>query len=429
VPYFFLSYARGADDAWVEKFFVDLSAELRRRTGVPENEPVGFLDTRSLGIATLWSVELERALSSCQVFLAIYSPRYFARENCGKEWAFFQSRVRRYEERTGDVHNAIVPVLWVPQQELPPVAASIQYRDDDLGHVYAEKGLYGIIRLSRYQDDYQEFLGALAAKVIEVRRNHPIPPAPAASIDSVDSAFPPEWTPWRASLPPSGPVEPGRSLLDSGPHGGRPSRPTLVGGSRHVHFILVAARSDELPVERTRRDYYGDYPAEWRPYLPECAEPLSLLAQRGALSERFTSDLVGADESILGWLEIAKEHNHIIVLLVDVWAAGLAAYRRLLRQYDERNEPTTGVLVPWNEADEETARWSETLAADLGQAFPNNVVRKDPVLRLRVETAKTFDAVLREVLTEAQNRVFSRGSVRRRAVGPAQIDRPVLGGP
>ena len=62
MTYFFLSYARGHDDAYVEQFYDDLSQEIRRRTGAAADEAVGFLDTRDLALGTRWNPELADAL-------------------------------------------------------------------------------------------------------------------------------------------------------------------------------------------------------------------------------------------------------------------------------------------------------------------------------------------------------------------------------
>lgn len=426
MPYFFLSYARGIDDMWVEKFYRELCDELRRRSGAPADEAVGFIDT-GIGVGIRWSTELEQALASCQVFIALYSPRYFLREHCGKEWAYFSERVRRYEERTGLRPNSIIPVVWVPLRDLPAVAKEINYRDEDLGTVYADKGLYAVLRVGRFEDDYQEFLGALASKIIDVATSHPIPLLRHVSINGVSSAFPQDWLPSRpAAHPQPDQVDPTARLDRSNAVSPTSAWPP-AGSSRHVQFVVVATGSDGLPPERTQRHYYGYYAADWRPYLPGSSEPLSLLAQRGALNQGFTTSLGGIDDDMLDRLDQAKAQNQVTVLLVDLWAAGIDPHRRLLRRFDDRNEPTTGVLVPWNELDSETLAASEPLSTRLHDVLPNNLVRRDSMFRQRLENATTFEVALSEVLVEAQNRVFILGNVHRRALGA--VDRPILDPP
>jgi hypothetical protein len=201
VLYFFLSYARGTDDALVQQFYHDLCDELRRRTGAAAGEQVGFLDTR-IGIGVRWSAALQRALASCQVFLPLYSPRYFRRPNCAMEWAFFTERLRRNGGRAGAEPSSIVPVTWVPLRELPPAAAAINYHDDAFGVEYARKGLYGIIRVRRLEDDYYEFLSELAARIIEVVRLQPLAELDDAASRDIE-ALAETAAPW--PLPPEAP--------------------------------------------------------------------------------------------------------------------------------------------------------------------------------------------------------------------------------
>jgi FxsC-like protein len=424
VTYFFLSYARGHDDAYVEQFFDDLSQEIRRRTGIPPNEPVGFLDTRNLALGTRWPEELTAALAICQVFVAIYSPRYFARANCGKEWAVFAARMRAYEEATGRHPDLLLPVLWVPQPAVPAVAGDIQFLDSDLGQTYLDRGLYRMLRIRRFEDEYQEFLARLGDKMLQLTDQHVLPPAAPVDLEAVPNPFPPDWGPRTG---------PGRDRTGDAPPPAR-SRPTTGGGEwrppaggGHVEFVFVVSTADEQPAGRQHREFYGETAADWRPYLPDDQAPLSLTAQRTAVSRDFTSNVTtAADGTLIDRLDRARENNQIVVLLVDVWATRIAKYRQMLVRYDRRNEPTTGVMVPWNDNDDEIRAAEDELRNDLSDTFPENIVRRDPLFRHELRTPAAFVAILREVLTEAQNRVFARGAVRRRAEAGAPVERPIL---
>ncbi|BCB82576.1 hypothetical protein Pflav_089860 [Phytohabitans flavus] len=117
--YFFLSYARGDDDLSVQKFFHDLSAEVRAHAGLASGEEVGFFDVHSLEVGASWSPRLVDALSQCQSFIALVSPRYLLSEPCGREWAVFSDRIRRYEREVGVTPSALLPLLWLPHPSCP----------------------------------------------------------------------------------------------------------------------------------------------------------------------------------------------------------------------------------------------------------------------------------------------------------------------
>jgi FxsC-like protein len=406
LAHFFLSYARGDDDEYVQKFFTDVSRELRRRSGVLD-EPVGFLDT-NMDVGTEWEPELEEALCSCRVFIAIYTPRYFSREHCGKEWHVFNERMRRYEEQNGERPQTLLPILWVPAaQELPEEARRIQYLAGELGPAYAENGLFRIMRVKRFEDDYEIFVGKLVDRMIERARQCPLPRAPRADMAEVPNAF--TWSPATPQVSAPQPA-------------GSPVR-----GSRHVHFMFAVNRTEDLPEHRRRRQFYGDYPADWRPYLPDYQEPLSLLAQTSTASRKFTSDLLSVDENLFLRLDEARQHNQIVVLLVDPWVGESARFQELLSRYDNANEPTSGVLVPISRADDETLQREIALTGLLRGLFARNVVRNDSMFRLGIGDAEAFETALSEILIEAQNRVFSFGEVRKRP--PGDVQRPILSGP
>jgi FxsC-like protein len=412
--HFFLSYARGDDDEYVQKFFTDVSRELRRRGAL--DEPVGFLDT-NMDVGTEWEPELEEALCTCRVFIAIYTPRYFSREHCGKEWYVFNERMRRYEEQTGERPQTLLPILWVPPaQDLPEEARRIQYlAPGELGQAYAENGLFRILKVKRFEDEYEIFLARLVDRMIERSRQWPLPRAHRVGMAEVPNAF-------AVPLP-----NPQVNELKRPEQAVPPGPATPVRGSRHVHFMFAVSRPEDLPEHRRRRQFYGDYPADWRPYLPDYTEPLSLLAQTSTATRKFTSDLLSVDENLFVRLDEARQHNQIVVLLIDPWVGESARFQELLSRYDNANEPTSGVLVPMSQADDETLEQQPMLTETLRGLFPRNVVRNDSMFRLGIGDAEAFEAALSEILIEAQNRVFSFGEVRKRP--PGDVQRPILSGP
>jgi FxsC-like protein len=194
-------------------------------------------------------------------------------------------------------------------------------------------------------------------------------------------------------------------------------RPQGLRGCRHVHFLFAAPTAAELPPERTATKFYGDYTADWRPFLPDYEDPLSLLVQAAAAARRYTSDLHHVDGDLGRRLDAAREQRQIAILLVDPWAFGLRRYAEALADYDARNEPTTGLLVPWPAADEETLRAGDVLAERMSAALPRNLVRRDPLFRVGIGTVDDFDAALAEVIAEAGRRLSLLGRAHHPSVG------------
>ena len=104
---FFLSYARedntdkrkdqeGKLKLFVQLFYEDLCREIRSKAGLLNDEEVGFFDDAEIEPGEKWPEKLASALQQSRVFIGLYSPTYFKKEYCGKEWAVFSSRVGAY---------------------------------------------------------------------------------------------------------------------------------------------------------------------------------------------------------------------------------------------------------------------------------------------------------------------------------------------
>jgi FxsC-like protein len=403
VLYFFLSYARGDDDVYVKKFFDELSKEVRALTGDPSDYEVGFLDVRGIPLGASWSPQLINALSTCRVFISLCSPSYFRRPACGKEWQVFATRLAMHQRATGAQVPALMPLLWTPSAEMPDLAARLQYHTESLGDAYRQDGLRQLVRLNR-RVPLLRLVSSLAKKIVATAHEHWLPgPGPIPEFDEITSAF---------AEPTDVPVEVGAAVVSS----------------RYVHFVVAAPTRAEVGGFRRNRTFYGESYADWAPFRPGLHDPIALYARSIAERQRFGSE-VGGIEDLPERIDRANENNHIVVLLVDAWAARLAGHREVLRSYDQRNEPTTGVLIPLARADKETDAHRSELVRELLGALTNNNIRGDTLFRANIQTYGEFDLELQDVLEEAQNRIYRRGRARRLPPGEPPGERPILEGP
>jgi hypothetical protein len=198
---FFLSYAHTpkvdnhdpADpDLLVAEFFRDLCRSLVQISDLPMGEGIGFMD-REFRPGYKWPDRLARALATCKVFVPLYSPRYFSKENCGMEWFAFASRAAEVAARRGEQVEAIVPALWVPvpDERLPEVAQPIHYWTPDYGSRYASHGIYGLMTISKYKDQYKEVIHELASRILDVAEKFQLDPGTVPDYRSLRNAFKP----------------------------------------------------------------------------------------------------------------------------------------------------------------------------------------------------------------------------------------------
>jgi WD40 repeat protein len=189
---FFLSYARDDGDAYLDRFYSDLVEMIRLKTGNPLDE-IGFRDTQKINLGAQWKSALSEALSSCQCFIPLYSPTYFNREYCGKEWSAFWKRIQR-QEGGASFHRLILPVLWTPPgarfEKLSEDIRSIQNVFPQLGALYSKKGLRHLLFLDKEKDNYREFLTSFSDIVLEAISEHSLEPAdPALQIEAFPNVF------------------------------------------------------------------------------------------------------------------------------------------------------------------------------------------------------------------------------------------------
>ena len=399
-PYFFLSYARtprfdrnsSADpNFWVHKLYEDLYEEVLQLISSPT---AGFMD-REIRLGAKWSEELTTALATCQVFVPLYSPRYFASENCGKEWLAFSKRVLDQRAAMPETQMAIVPALWVPvgEESLPEVAKAIQFNHHSLGDMYGRVGFSGIIKLSRFTDDYVMAVQGLARRIVEVANNTQIKPGRRTDFDASASAF-------------------GNSEV----HGM---------AEKSMQLTAVTIDTAHLPDGRSER-YYGKTPRQWRPYVPAAEMPIVDYAIELARHLGCRPRVTTLQEHLKDAAKGAKAPG---LFLIDVWAASSQGCCDDLRRLDELDQEWTSVLHPWNREDDQTSTANglrESVEECLGRKLAG-IPRRLQGQAVEIETIEDFGDVMAPMIM-AMRRRFLKSSAPK-PPDPATINRPRLRAP
>jgi FxsC-like protein len=381
-PYFFLSYARTPrpdpnssvnPNLWVHKFYEDLSAEVLQHIRSPI---AGFMD-REIRIGMKWSQELTTALSTCRVFVPLYSPRYFASENCGKEWYAFSRRVLDQRAREPGTRMAIVPALWVPVEEdsLPDVAKEIQFNHHDLGDIYGQNGFSGIMKVKRFRDDYVLAVQGLARRIVEVANKTNIDPGHTDFAKSA-SAF-------------------GENDVHEM-------------AEKRMQLTVVTLDNAHLPDGRSER-YYGRTPREWRPYSPATEMPIVDYAMELAHYLGCVPRVITLQDHLRYAI---KGENGPGLILIDAWAAKSPDFRNDLQRLDELDQYWTSVLRPWNRDDLQTVTAEglrESLEECLGRKVANIPFRYRRQA-LDIETIEDFGDVMAPMLMAMRRRFLMRSN-------------------
>lgn len=408
--WFFLSHANDNKDRYLRKFYQDLNRQVSARSGERGD---GFLDETSIELGKRWSDELTGALQDCRTFIPIYSPSYFTSDFCGKEWQIFNNRQDAYTaklEADKSRPSLVFPVLWIPAsllpKALPEAVSKVQYQHSDLGEVYAREGLWQLMKVGKYRDQYNTFLAKLAEKVIQAAREHVLPPDPhPRPADEIESAFHP-----RAN-------ETVRNASKS-----------TNAGPRCVQVVFVAGRKDELSEIRQKVESYGEKGGrDWFPYLPDVTEEIGIMVQRIATAEQFHYEYVHIDDGIIKRIEDAERQNNIVAIIVDTWTLCLPRYSLSMREYDGRKFLNCVVLVSWNKRDPETTTMLSSLINGMQRTFLRNCIQRDTNCFFEISSHEELKRALSAALHKALQRII-QGSKVMRAESEPFISKPLITG-
>ncbi|WP_051837519.1 TIR-like protein FxsC [Streptomyces sp. NRRL WC-3742] len=377
-PYFFFSCARRdseAEDPSVDQFFNDLRDELGRIEHAARAEELGFREAERLRLGDDWAEEIGRMLGRSRTMVALYSPAYFASRYCGKEWAAFRGRVRRHHEEYGEHVPALIPVLWEPVDpgDLHNEVIKVSWAQPDLGGTYARHGLHTLMRADPGGEAYRRVVHAVARRVRDAA-GFRLGELPDFDLGAVRGYFP---------------TAGASSAMDS---------PGLV------RLFVAAGRASEAPAASGA--HYGPDPWDWTPYHPPVQPSLVARAQRVITAAGHTTTVEEIRPGLGAKLDQAREDSQVCILLVDPWAADSERYRDALREYDDQNHPTAGVLVP--SIDRDPAGEREEPWTGVRGVFRRNWLRRnDPERLFRVKVRQEdFDTDLTIMATVLQNKLM-----------------------
>jgi len=227
-PLFFFSYARGN---WenaeggrfsaaerhainsIDEFYHALGREVADLSGLSADE-VGFIDQEDLELSAPWPEKLVEALKSAAVMVALFSPTYFLRPACGREFEFFRQRQITLEKSLGRALDyRILPILWTrPDRVYSSIPSrcradilNLQLMPPDAPACYKSLGLKQMFNTER-RAEWNEFCALIAKRICDLAQSDVLPPLDGVDFNSLPSAF--------HELPPlpgeARPVDPGR---------------------------------------------------------------------------------------------------------------------------------------------------------------------------------------------------------------------------
>jgi FxsC-like protein len=404
---FFLSYTRANNDAFLKKFFDELSQSIRDSRGLGQTAEVGFFDQRDLELGEQWDAAIVDALQTSKVFLAITSPGYFKSEYCGKEWGLFRQRLTASVKQP--LPPLIKPIVWIPSRidTLSTAVTAGQLAFGDPQAVQNRRGFKFLLKnLQEHQATFNHLIDSLAQEICDAADAHELPALnPVPSLRSARSEF-----------------------ISSGV-GRVPLAPT---GPKHVRFVYVAADPHAFGAARVPDPYVDAGGADWKPFYPDDKTRIHRLVQNFVSTDDldFTSEEIRFSDNLLAEVDDAWAKRQIVVLIVDGWTVHWGQqYRTILSQLDRRLDYHWCVMVPRNDADQDAAAVRAQIDNAISTTFDRhaNFARNPLFYRDNIRTSSELKRQLSDVLTRLKEEIKKRAEVTKPM--PAGPSRAVLAGP
>jgi FxsC-like protein len=397
-PYFFLAYAHTPEQSWVSKLFRDLSAEVLERTTRPTTVQVGFMDDSGIPLGGDWREEVASALATCKVFVPLYSPRYFTREECGREWHAFAQRILDHKARNLGNPTAIVPALWTPvdTNELPEVARKIQMNNQSFIPEYGQEGFYTLIKNTFYAQAYTTAVQQLAKNIIQAAEASRLRPCQVRDFGPLRNAF----------------HEPNKQSP----------------ADRRLTLVVAAPTVDRLPSGRSS-SYYGASASDWNPYHPNSRQTLAEYAAAIARLHSYEPALVSFEDGYEA-LRDSDASGGLGLLLVDAWLCTDQDLAKKLHGFDDLDRGWIGTMVPWNPEDPQTRQHADELKVGLQTVLPrrlSDVRVPSPLSSSRILTLEQFRLQLPDVIESTLYRFLNHATAH--PPDGAVPPRPRLSGP
>jgi FxsC-like protein len=417
--WFFLSYARrdAIDNKYIEKFFNHLAQEVARIAGLPSQKgkkEMSFWDKTGIEPGDRWPDTLADALQTSRVLVCLYSRGYFNSEYCGKELKVFLSRLdKRQLDYPTDTKQPplILPVLWDRPDRLPkPIPAAVsdmQYLHKDFGDVYAQEGLLYLMKLRKNQDEYEAFIDKFAGKLVQAAETYSLPPLENLPVLlKVESAF---------QIPTA--------------HQAVFHKQANV-GPEAVRFIFVAGKDYELAKVRQEIHGYGAQGGrDWRPYLPDVNKTVGVISQGIATAENLFYEDLPLCEDVVRQIHDAEKANTIIIVLVDPWSIQIEWYQKHMLEYDKSSFVNSGVLIPWNEANNETEKNKAKLRTTIEKTFHHNLILNSMYFRDSICAIDELEKEIVAAISEARRRLIRTAEILRPVENLGNNSIPMINGP
>jgi TIR domain len=339
---------------------------------------VEILFDGKLGQGDNWRAVLEDYLRECNVYVPLYATNYFKSDMCGKELAFFRSRIPE-----GLDTQPIFPVLWSPlinktvygDSVIPiandPLIDNLQYHPNEqfsIGQLslvdIKQKGLCYYLKNSANSEIkplIDEYLRLLIERIAIINNLGQALNIQAGKLDDFQPIF------CACGVCPK--CKAGGLAPDNSPDIPR------------INIVVMAAKPTEVTptdysVPEAYRENGGD---DWRPFWPEKWHLGKHFQQYVGNNnpDAYTTVLPFSNvKSLIEMAENEAKWKRPFFFVVDPATAQLPQYALQLEEFSKANLPYCAILAPGTASSVET-----NLISNLQQILAEREVNDDPIFK------------------------------------------------
>jgi FxsC-like protein len=250
--------------------------------------------------------------------------------------------------------------------------------------------------VTKFESEYNEFLLKFAGRIFQEASPDLLPPLPELpNLDRVKNAF-----------------------HNPGPVSSQSVISTSNIDARVAQFIFVAGRNTDFNGIRENVEGYGEKGGrEWQPYYPEAPKPIGIISQHVATMEDLQYETYPLSDDFLERLRGAEQSNSIVVIVVDPWSIQVETYKNHMLDLNTLDLNKTdalncGVLIPWNESDDETAKSLDKLQSNLHCTFTRKFVL-NTYFRDSIRSVDELQKEISATINDARRRLLTKAKVQR----------------
>jgi FxsC-like protein len=259
--------------------------------------------------------------------------------------------------------------------------------------LYADEGLYFLRKVRSEENvvEYSKFVQRLSDRVVEEADPDMLPPL--TSLRSLKEEL-------NAFRPAGAAGAKGAGLA------------AIRGGPSAAQFVYVAGRHSEFDGVRDKVECYGEEGHEWRPYYPDFEKPVWFISQSVATTENLQYERLCMGEDFINRLRAAEEKNIIVIVVVDPWSIQVESYRQKMREFDRRDFLNCGILIPWNDRDEETSRSIDALQRGVQTTFERKFFLNPTYFRGGIRSPEELQKEICDTINEVRARLIKRAEIK-----------------